>query len=503
MTELTYSEPKPKVIAGATGDWELVIGMEVHAQVASKSKLFSGASTEFGAEPNSNVSFVDAAMPGMLPVINEFCIEQAVRTGLGLKAQINLTSAFDRKNYFYPDLPQGYQISQLYHPIVGEGEVIVDMEPGIARKVRVERIHMEQDAGKSVHDMDPNMSFVDLNRTGVALMEIVSRPDIRGPEEAAAYVTKMRQILRYLGTCDGNMQNGSLRADVNVSVCRPGDYEKYQESQDFGHLGTRCEIKNMNSMRFIQQAIEYEARRQIAILEDGGSVHQETRLYDPDKGETRSMRSKEEAHDYRYFPCPDLLPLEIEQDWVDGIEATLPELPDEKKARFVLEYGMTEYDAAVLTADVTDAAFFEAVAKGRDGKQAANWVINELFGRLKKDALTIADSPVSADQIGGILDLMAKGDISGKIAKDVFEIVWTEGGDPAEIVGKRGMKQVTDMGAIEAAVDKVIAENPDQVAKAQANPKLAGWFVGQVMKATGGKANPKAVNELVAKKLAE
>ncbi len=503
MTELAYAEPKPKVIAGATGDWELVIGMEVHAQVASKSKLFSGASTEFGAEPNSNVSFVDAAMPGMLPVINEFCIEQAVRTGLGLKAEINLYSAFDRKNYFYPDLPQGYQISQLYHPIVGEGEVLVDMEPGIARKVRVERIHMEQDAGKSVHDMDPNMSFVDLNRTGVALMEIVSRPDIRGPEEAAAYVTKIRQILRYLGTCDGNMQNGNLRADVNVSVCRPGDYEKYQATQDFGHLGTRCEIKNMNSMRFIQQAIEYEARRQIAILEDGGAVHQETRLYDPDKGETRSMRSKEEAHDYRYFPCPDLLPLEIEQDWVDGIKATLPELPDDKKARFVQDYGMTEYDAGVLTADVTDAAFFEAVAKGRDGKQAANWVINELFGRLKKDALSIADSPVSADQLGGILDLMAKGDISGKIAKDLFDIVWTEGGDPAEIVETRGMKQVTDTGAIEAAVDKVIAENPDQVAKAQANPKLAGWFVGQVMKATGGKANPKAVNELVAKKLAE
>ena len=503
MTELAYAEPKPKVIAGATGDWELVIGMEVHAQIASKSKLFSGASTEFGAEPNSNVSFVDAAMPGMLPVINEFCIEQAVRTGLGLKAEINLKSAFDRKNYFYPDLPQGYQISQLYHPIVGEGEILVDMEPGIARKVRVERIHMEQDAGKSVHDMDPNMSFVDLNRTGVALMEIVSRPDIRGPEEAAAYVTKLRQILRYLGTCDGNMQNGNLRADVNVSVCRPGDYEKYQETQDFGHLGTRCEIKNMNSMRFIQQAIDYEARRQIAILEDGGKVDQETRLYDPDKGETRSMRSKEEAHDYRYFPCPDLLPLEIEQDWVDGIEATLPELPDEKKARFVLDYGMTEYDAGVLTADVTDAAFFEAVAKGRDGKKAANWIINELFGRLKKDDLTIAACPISAEQVGGLLDLVSKGDISGKIAKDVLEILWTEGGDPAEIVEKRGMKQVTDMGAIEAAVDKVIADNPDQVAKAQANPKLAGWFVGQVMKATGGKANPKAVNELIAKKLAE
>ncbi len=501
MLDLTYETPKPKVIAGARHDWELVIGLEVHAQVASKSKLFSGASTQFGAEPNSNVAFVDAAMPGMLPVINEFCVAQAVRTGLGLNAQINLISAFDRKNYFYPDLPQGYQISQLYHPIVGEGEVIVDMGPGIARKVRIERIHLEQDAGKSIHDMDPNMSFVDLNRTGVALMEIVSRPDIRGPEEAAAYVAKLRQILRYLGTCDGNMQNGNLRADVNVSVCRPGDYEKYQETQDFNHLGTRCEIKNMNSMRFIQQGIEYEARRQIAILEDGGTVDQETRLYDPDKGETRSMRSKEEAHDYRYFPCPDLLPLEIEQTWVDDIRDSLPELPDEKKARFVADYGMTEYDAGVLTADVESAAYFEAVAEGRDGKLAANWVINELFGRLKKEEHTISESPVSADQLGGILDLIAKGDISGKIAKDLFEIVYTQGGNPTEIVETRGMRQVTDTGAIEAAVDGVIAANPDQVEKAKANPKLAGWFVGQVMKATGGKANPKAVNEMVSRKL--
>jgi len=503
MAELTYSEPKAKVIAGAKGDWELVIGLEVHAQVASKAKLFSGASTEFGAEPNSNVSFVDSAQPGMLPVINEFCVEQAVRTGLGIKADINLYSAFDRKNYFYPDLPQGYQISQLYHPIVGEGEILVDMEPGVARKVRVERIHLEQDAGKSVHDMDPNMSFVDLNRTGVALMEIVSRPDIRSPEEAAAYVAKMRQILRYLGTCDGNMQNGNMRADVNVSVCKAGDYEKFRETGDFGVLGTRCEIKNMNSMRFIQQAIDYEARRQIAILEDGGEIDQETRLYDPDKNETRTMRSKEEAHDYRYFPCPDLLPLEIEQSWVDDIAATLPELPDAKKARFVTEYGMTEYDASVLTADVTDATFFEDVAKGRDGKQAANWVINELFGRLNKEDLGIAQSPISAVQLGGILDLMAKGDISGKIAKDLFEIVWTEGGDPAEIVESRGMKQVTDTGAIEAAVDEIIAANPAQVEKAKQNPKLAGWFVGQVMKATGGKANPKAVNEIIAKKLAQ
>ena len=503
LDHLSYETPKPKVIAGAKHDWELVIGMEIHAQVASNAKLFSGASTKFGAEPNANVAFVDAAMPGMLPVINEFCVEQAVRTGLGLKAEINLRSAFDRKNYFYPDLPQGYQISQLYHPIVGEGEVLVDMAPGVARLVRIERIHLEQDAGKSIHDMDPNMSFVDLNRTGVALMEIVSKPDIRGPEEAAAYVVKMRQILRYLGTCDGNMQNGNLRADVNVSVCRAGQYEKYQETQDFSHLGTRCEIKNMNSMRFIQAAIEYEARRQIAILEDGGSVDQETRLYDADKDETRSMRSKEEAHDYRYFPCPDLLPLEIEQGWVDDIAARLPELPDAKKARFVKDFGLSEYDAGVLTADTENAAYFEQVADGQDGKLAANWVINELFGRLKKDDCEIEQSPISPQQLGAIVGLITKGDISGKIAKDLFEIVYSEGGDPAQIVEDRGMKQVTDTGAIEAAVDAVIAANPDQVAKAQANPKLAGWFVGQVMKATGGKANPKAVNEIVAAKLAQ
>ena len=501
MLDLIYEAPKPKIIAGAQHDWELVIGMEVHAQIASNAKLFSGASTEFGNEPNSNVAFVDAAMPGMLPVINEFCIEQAVRTGLGLQAEINLHSAFDRKNYFYPDLPQGYQISQLYHPIVGEGEVIVDMAPGVARKVRIERIHMEQDAGKSVHDMDPNMSFVDLNRTGVALMEIVSRPDIRGPEEAAAYVVKMRQILRYLGTCDGNMQNGNLRADVNVSICRPRQYEKYMESGDFSHLGTRCEIKNMNSMRFIQAAIEVEARRQIKIVEAGGTVDQETRLYDPDKGETRSMRSKEEAHDYRYFPDPDLLPLEIEQAWVDDIAANLPELPDQKKARFMGDFGLSEYDANVLTAELDAAGYFEEVAAGRDGKMAANWVINELFGRLKKDDRDITDSPVSPAQLGGIIDLIAKGDISGKIAKDLFDIVYSDGGDPAQIVDARGMKQVTDTGAIEAAVDQVIADNPAQVEKAKANPKLAGWFVGQVMKATGGKANPKAVNELVSAKL--
>ena len=501
MLDPTHDTPKAKVIAGAKHDWELVIGMEIHAQVASNAKLFSGASTAFGSEPNANVAFVDAAMPGMLPVINEFCVEQAVRTGLGLKAQINLVSAFDRKNYFYPDLPQGYQISQLYHPIVGEGEVLVDMGAGVARLVRIERIHLEQDAGKSIHDMDPTMSFVEFNRTGVALMEIVSRPDIRGPEEAAAYVTKLRQILRYLGTCDGNMQNGNLRADVNVSVCRPGQYEKYQATQDFSHLGTRCEIKNMNSMRFIQAAIDHEARRQIAILEDGGTVVQETRLYDPDRNETRSMRSKEEAHDYRYFPDPDLLPLELAQAWVDDIARTMPELPDAKKARFMADFGLTDYDANVLTADLESATFFEAVARGRDGKMAANWVINELFGRLNRESRMIADTPLSALQLGGVIDLIASGEISGKMAKDLFDILWTEGGDPATVAAARGMKQVTDTGAIEAAVDAIIAANPAQVEKARANPKLAGWFTGQVIKATGGKANPATVNALVAAKL--
>jgi aspartyl-tRNA(Asn)/glutamyl-tRNA(Gln) amidotransferase subunit B len=502
MLDLTLTPPAPRRIAGATGDWELVIGMEVHAQIASRAKLFSAASTEFGAAPNANVSFIDAAMPGMLPVVNAYCIEQAVRTGLGLKARINLRSAFDRKNYFYPDLPQGYQISQLYHPLVGEGEVLVETAPGVGRRVRIERIHVEQDAGKSIHDMDPNLSFVDLNRTGVALMEIVSRPDIRGPEEAAAYLAKLRQILRYLGTCDGNMQNGNLRADVNVSVCRPGAYERYQQTQDFRHLGTRCEIKNMNSMRFIQQAIDHEARRQIAILEDGGTVVQETRLYDPDRGETRSMRSKEEAHDYRYFPDPDLLPLDLDPAWVDAIAASLPELPDARKVRYLADFGLSDYDASVLTAEVENAAYFEAVAEAAgDGKLAANWVINDLFGRLKKEGLELGASPVSPAQLGGIIRLIRSGDISGKIAKDLFEIVWTEGGDPAALVEARGMKQVTDTGAIEAAVDKVIAENPAQVDKARQNPKLAGWFTGQVMKATGGKANPAAVDALVKAKL--
>ncbi|MFO6462845.1 Asp-tRNA(Asn)/Glu-tRNA(Gln) amidotransferase subunit GatB [Jannaschia sp. KMU-145] len=502
MLDTALPAPRPKVIAGERHDWELVIGMEVHAQVASNSKLFSGASTRFGAEPNSNVAFVDAGMPGMLPVINEYCVAQAVRTGLGLNAEIHLNSAFDRKNYFYPDLPQGYQISQLYHPIVGEGEVLVELGDGTARVVRIERIHLEQDAGKSIHDMDPAMSFVDLNRTGVALMEIVSRPDIRGPEEAAAYVTKLRQIMRYLGTCDGDMQNGNLRADVNVSICRPGQYEKYQETQDFSHLGTRCEIKNMNSLRFIQAAIEVEARRQIAIVEAGGAVTQETRLYDVEKGETRSMRSKEEAHDYRYFPDPDLLPLEIEQGWVDDIAADLPELPDAKKARFVGDFGLSDYDASVLTADTDSASYFEEVAAvSGNGKASANWVINNLFGRLKEDETEIEASPMTPAQLGGILKLIEAGDISGKIAKDVFEIAYTSGRDPAEIVETEGMKQVTNTGAIKAAVDEIIAANPAQVEKAKANPKLAGWFVGQVMKATGGKANPAAVNQIVSAKL--
>jgi aspartyl-tRNA(Asn)/glutamyl-tRNA(Gln) amidotransferase subunit B len=480
-----------KLIKGATGDWEIVIGMEIHAQVTSQAKLFSGASTAFGGDPNSHVSLVDAAMPGMLPVINEECVRQAIRTGLGLKAEINLRSTFDRKNYFYPDLPQGYQISQYKSPIVGEGEVIVDVpETGETITVRIERLHLEQDAGKSIHDLHPTMSFVDLNRSGVALMEIVSKPDLRSADEARAYVTKLRTILRYLGTCDGDMDKGNLRADVNVSVRRPGD-----------ELGTRCEIKNVNSIRFIGQAIEYEARRQIAILEDGGTIDQETRLYDPGKGETRSMRSKEEAHDYRYFPDPDLLPLEFDQAYVDDLAQHLPELPDEKKARFMAEYGLSPYDASVLVAERASADFFEEVAKGRDGKAAANWIINELFGRLNKEGKDISETPVSAAQLGAIIELIGENVISGKIAKDLFEIVFTEGGDPREIVEKRGMKQVTDTGAIEKAVDEIIAANPDKVEQAKAKPTLLGWFVGQTMKATGGKANPQALNEILKKKL--
>ena len=477
-------------IKGASGDWEIVIGMEVHAQVLSKSKLFSGASAEFGGEPNDHVSFVDAAMPGMLPVINEFCVAQAVRTGLGLKAQINRRSVFDRKNYFYPDLPQGYQISQYKQPIVGEGIVTIDLDGGRQIEVGIERLHLEQDAGKSLHDQHPDMSFVDLNRSGVALMEIVSKPDMRSADEAKAYVSKLRQIMRYLGTCDGNMEQGSLRADINVSVRRPGD--------DFG---TRCEIKNVNSIRFMGQAIEYEARRQVEILEDGGKIDQETRLFDAKKGETRSMRSKEEAHDYRYFPDPDLLPLELDESWAVGIERDIPELPDAKKARLMQAYGLSAYDAGVLVAERASAEFFEAVAKGRDGKLAANWLINELFGRLNKEGKSIDDSPVSAAQLGEVIDLIQAGTISGKMGKDVFEIVWAEGGSPVAIVESRGMKQLTDTGAIEAAVDSIIAANPDKVAQVIAKPTMLGWFVGQVMKSTGGKANPQSVNEVLKAKL--
>jgi aspartyl-tRNA(Asn)/glutamyl-tRNA(Gln) amidotransferase subunit B len=477
------------LVKGATGDWEVVIGLEVHAQVASKAKLFSGASTEFGGEPNSHVSPVDAAMPGMLPVINEACIAQAVRTGLGLNAKINLVSVFDRKNYFYPDLPQGYQISQYKRPVVGEGAVEIDVD-GATLKVGIERLHLEQDAGKSIHDQHPEYTLVDLNRSGVGLMEIVSKPDLRSAKQAQAYVSKLRSILRYLGTCDGDMEKGNLRADVNVSVRRPG-----------ADLGTRCEIKNVNSIRFIGQAIDYEARRQIEIIEDGGVIEQETRLFDSAKGVTRSMRSKEEAHDYRYFPDPDLLPLELTQEYVEGLRQGLPELPDAKKARFMQSLKLSAYDADVLVAERESAEFFEVVAKGRDGKIAANWVINELFGRLNKEGLDVAASPVTAGQLGAIIDLVASDAISGKIAKDVFEIVWSEGGDPAEIVEKRGLKQVTDTGAIEAAVDAVIAANRDKVAAVQAKPAMLGWFVGQVMKSTGGKANPQAVNELLKKKL--
>jgi aspartyl-tRNA(Asn)/glutamyl-tRNA(Gln) amidotransferase subunit B len=484
------SMAKPSnLIKGGTGDWEVVIGMEVHAQVASKAKLFSGASTAFGGAPNAHVSLVDAAMPGMLPVINEECIAQAIRSGLGLKAAINLVSVFDRKNYFYPDLPQGYQISQFKQPIVGEGVVEIDVD-GETIEVGIERLHLEQDAGKLIHDQHPDYSYVDLNRSGVALMEIVSKPDLRSAKQAQVYVSKLRTILRYLGTCDGDMEKGNLRADVNVSVRKPG-----------AALGTRCEIKNVNSIRFIGQAVEVEARRQIDIIEDGGTIDQETRLFDSAKGETRSMRSKEEAFDYRYFPDPDLLPLEFTQAYVDGLAKGLPELPDEKRERFIKQYGLSAYDADVLVAERENADFFEAVAIGRDGKTAANWVINELFGRLNKEGRDIDASPMSAKQLGQIVDLIGNGTISGKIAKELFEIVWAEGGDPAGIVEKRGMKQVTDTGAIEAAVDAAIAANPDKAEQAKANPKMLGWFVGQVMKSSGGKANPAALNDVLKAKL--
>jgi len=480
------------LIEGRTGDWEIVIGLEVHAQVTSKSKLFSGASTEFGAEPNTQVSLVDAAMPGMLPVINERAVEQAVRTGLGLNAQINLVSVFDRKNYFYPDLPQGYQISQFLDPVVGTGEIEIDLEDGTSRTIGITRLHLEQDAGKSIHDMDPRKTLIDLNRSGVALMEIVSEPDMRSAEEAGAYIAKIRSILRYLGTCDGNMQEGSMRADVNVSVRKPG-----------GDLGTRCEIKNVNSIRFVRQAIEHEARRQIEILEDGGKIDQETRLYDPDRDETRSMRSKEEAHDYRYFPDPDLLPLELEQSWVDAIRETLPELPDQKKHRFINDYGLSTVDAGTLVAERETAEFFEQVASGRDAKIAANWVMGELFGALNRSDTDIGGSPVSAAHLGKLVDLIGDGTVSNRLAKDVFEIMFDTGDDPEKIVEERGMKQVTDTGAIEAAVDAAIANGAAQVEQFRAgNEKVLGWFVGQVMQATQGKANPQAVNEILRKKLA-
>jgi aspartyl-tRNA(Asn)/glutamyl-tRNA(Gln) amidotransferase subunit B len=486
------TERTPFRIAGETGEWEVVMGLEVHAQVASRSKLFSGSSTAFGADPNTNVSLVDAAMPGMLPVLNRYCVEQAVRTGLGLNARINLASRFDRKNYFYPDLPQGYQISQYQHPIVGEGEVEVEAEEGYSFTVGIERLHLEQDAGKSIHDLDPAATFVDLNRSGVALMEIVSRPDIRSPAEAAAYVKKLRSILIALGTCDGDMEKGNLRADVNVSVRRPG-----------GPLGTRCEIKNVNSFRFIQQAADYEARRQVAIVEAGGRIEQETRLYDPNTGETRSMRSKEDAHDYRYFPDPDLLPLQLDPDFVHRIRASLPELPDQKRARFEAQYGLKRYDAALLAGDADRAAYFEAVAAACDPRLAANWVTGELFARLNKDGVDILDSPVAAGQLAELVRLVADGRISGRTAKDVFEMMWAGEGGAAELVERKGLAQVSDSGAIEAIVDQVIAANPGQWAQLREKPKTMGWFVGQVMRASGGKANPQAVNDILARRLGE
>jgi aspartyl-tRNA(Asn)/glutamyl-tRNA(Gln) amidotransferase subunit B len=479
------------ILEGSTGPWEIVVGLEVHCQVISNSKLFSGASTKFGNEPNSNVSLVDAAMPGMLPVVNAECVRQAVKTGLGLKAKINKESVFARKNYFYADLPQGYQISQFDKPIVGEGTIILDMPDGSTKSVGIERLHLEQDAGKSMHDQDPKYSHIDLNRSGVALMEIVSMPDIRSPEEAGAYLTKLRAIVRYLGTCDGNMNEGSMRCDANVSVRRPGE-----------GFGTRCEIKNVNSIRFVMQAIEIEAKRQIEVIEGGGTIAQETRLYDQRLGETRSMRSKEMAHDYRYFPDPDLLPLVFDDAFISEIEKELPELPDEKKARFMRENGLSAYDAGVLVAEKEKADYYEVVAKGRDGKLAANWVITNLFGALNKAEVGIADSPVTAENLGKLIDLISDDTISGRIAKDVFEIMIETGGDPEKIVEEKGLKQITDTGAIETAIDEVIAANPDKVEEIRAGKdRMLGWFVGQVMKSTGGKANPGMVNKLLRDKI--
>jgi aspartyl-tRNA(Asn)/glutamyl-tRNA(Gln) amidotransferase subunit B len=486
----TATQRPPYRIQGRTGEWEVVLGLEVHAQVASNAKLFSSAAASFGAGPNEQVSLIDAGFPGMLPVINRFCVEQAVKTGLGLKAKINAWSRFDRKNYFYPDLPQGYQISQFKDPIVGEGELIVHHDDGTSFTVGIERLHLEQDAGKSIHDMDPNWTYVDLNRSGVALMEIVSRPDMRSPDEAAAYVKTLRQLVRYMGTCDGDMEKGNLRADVNVSVRKPGE-----------PLGTRCEIKNVNSLRFIQQAIVYEARRQVEILEDGGKIDQETRLFDAGKGETRSMRSKEEAHDYRYFPDPDLLPLVLDPEWIKRIEASLPELPEAKLARMQSQYGLSSYDAAVLVGDVARADFFEEAAKGRDAKLVANWVLNDLSGKIGAANLEFEASPVSAAEMGALVGLITDGTISGKIAREVFERMWAGEGAPTAIVEKHGLVQVTDTGAIEAAIDEIMAANPDKVESAKEKPQAIGWFVGQVMKATGGKANPAAVNEILKRKL--
>lgn len=498
---MSETAEKSKVIKGRTGDWEIVLGLEIHAQVASNAKLFSGAAVGFGAGPNEQVALVDAAMPGMLPVINKHCVEQAVKTGLGLKAQINHWSRFDRKNYFYPDLPQGYQISQFKDPIVGEGEVLVDRDDGTSFTVRIERLHLEQDAGKSLHDQDPNATFIDLNRAGTALMEIVSKPDMRSSEEAAAYVKKLRTILVYLGTCDGDMEKGNLRADVNVSVCRPGDYEKFRETGSFSHLGTRCEIKNVNSYRYIQQAIEYEARRQIEILEDGGKIDQETRLFDPTKGETRSMRSKEEAHDYRYFPDPDLLPLELDPAWIKEIEANLPELPDAKKARLQSQYGLSAYDATVLITEQARADFYEAAAKGRDAKLVANWVTNDLAAKLTAAGLEIGESPIKPAAIAELVQLIEEGVISSKIAKDVFDRMWAGEGAAGEIVEKQGLKQVSDTGALEKIIDDLIAANPGQAGQVKEKPQALGWFVGQVMKATQGKANPGVINQLLKSKL--
>jgi aspartyl-tRNA(Asn)/glutamyl-tRNA(Gln) amidotransferase subunit B len=478
-------------IEGATGAWEVVIGLEVHAQVISKSKLFSGAATTFGAPPNTQVSFVDAGFPGMLPVINRECVAQAVRTGLGLEAAINLTSRFDRKNYFYADLPAGYQISQYEHPVVGTGEVKIELADGSTRRIGVTRLHLEQDAGKSMHDQHATKSYIDLNRAGVALMEIVSEPDLRSPEEAGAYLRKLRSILRYLGTCDGNMEEGSMRADVNVSVRKPGEA-----------LRTRCEVKNVNSIRFVMHAIEAEAKRQVAVWEDGGTVQQETRLYDVPRGVTRSMRSKEDAHDYRYFPDPDLLPLVLEQSWVDELKAALPELPDAKRARFEREYGIPTYDAGVLVVEQATADFYETVAKGRDARLAASWVIGDFFAALNRTGRSIETTPVSAASLGGLLDLMADGTINGRIAKEVFEAMVETGQDAAAIVAAKGLRQVTDTGAIEAAVDAVLAAQAEKLAEYRAGKdKLFGFFVGQVMKAMSGKGNPALVNDVLKKKL--